>query len=267
MTDGTANHDTWRAGQSYEIYMGRWSREIAVRFLDWLEAPQYADWIDIGCGTGALTETILQRCSPKSVTGVEPSEGFVSHARESIRDIRVSFELASAEQLPFDAASFDISASALVLNFVPDRTKALREMQRVTRKGGQLSFYVWDYPAGGIGFIDEFWKAAAELDPKAEDLDEGKRFPFCTAKGISLLCQESGIGVPSIDAIEIETVFSTFKEFWRPFTLGTGPAPGYYMSLEVAHRNELQKILARNLGPTEPITLRAKAWAAKTIIR
>lgn len=79
--DGTAKHDAWSAGQSYERYMGRWSREIAIKFLDWLEAPQNADWVDIGCGTGALTQTILERCSPKSVTGVEPSEGFVSHAR------------------------------------------------------------------------------------------------------------------------------------------------------------------------------------------
>ena len=139
-------------------------------------------------------------------------------------------------------------------------------MQSVTRKGGQLSFYVWDYPGGGMGFIDEFWKAAAELDPKAEDLDESQRFPFCTAEGLSVLCEESGVGVTSIDGIEIDTVFSTFKDFWQPFELGTGPAPGYYMSLEEIQRNELQNILARNLGQTEPVTLKAKAWAAKTIV-
>ena len=89
-----SKHDAWSAGQSYEQYMGRWSRQIAVQFLDWLDVPQSADWVDIGCGTGALTQTILDRCRPTSIVGVEPSEGFAAHARETIQDQRARFELA-----------------------------------------------------------------------------------------------------------------------------------------------------------------------------
>lgn len=259
----TAEHDAWSAGQSYDRYMGRWSGRIALEFLDWLNAPNNADWIDIGCGTGALTRAILDSRSPNSVLGIEPSEGFAARARESIASDKVQFETADAEALPADDKSVDVSASALVLNFVPDKIKALREMQRVTRPGGIISFYVWDYPGGGMGFIDEFWKAAAEVDPKAMELDEGKRFPFCTMDGLAVLCDEAGVAGSEIRPIEIETVFPTFEDFWQPFTLGAGPAPGYYMSLDSAQQKELQNVLTRNIGSTEPVTLKARAWAMK----
>ncbi|OHV77271.1 class I SAM-dependent methyltransferase [Rhizobium sp. LCM 4573] len=259
----TTELDAWSAGQNYEQYMGRWSRRIATQFLEWLAPGRDADWIEVGCGTGALTATILARCAPQSILATDPSEAFLSHARAAIGDRRARFEVASTERLPAQDASADVVVSALVLNFVPDRLSALAEMHRVLKPDGLLSFYVWDYPGGGIGFIDAFWKAATEVDPHAAALDEGKQFPFCTRSGLAEICRSAGLRGLSIEPIEFETVFPDFEAFWQPFTLGTGPAPGYCVSLPDDHRAALKARLADTLGVDGPIRLVARAWAAK----
>ena len=259
----SAEFDAWSAAQSYEHYMGRWSRLVAARFSDWLVPPQDARWLDVGCGTGALTATVLSKCAPRSVLSIDPSAEFVAHARSAIDDPRARFDVGSAQSLPAEDGSVDVVGSALVLNFVPDRIAALAEMQRVLISDGLLTFYVWDYPGGGIGFIDAFWKAAAELDPGAGELDEGKRFPFCTRDGLAGLCAEAGLRSPKIATIEIETEFPDFEAFWQPFTLGAGPAPGYCMSLREEQRTALKERLAKQIGFDEPIRLPARAWAVR----
>jgi SAM-dependent methyltransferase len=261
-----SDFDAWSAGQSYEHYMGRWSRMVASQFLAWLNPPAGKDWLEIGCGTGALTNTILDGTSPRSILATDASEDFVSHARGTTDNLKASFKVASAQHLPVENESVDIVTSALVLNFIPDRPAALLEMQRVLRPGGILSFYVWDYPNGGIGFIDVFWKAAAFLDPKAADLDEAARFPFCTADGLAELCSEANIAEFEIAPIEIQTEFPDFEAFWHPFTLGAGPAPGYCMSLPDDHRKALKAHLAETLGRDGPVSLTAKAWAMKACV-
>jgi SAM-dependent methyltransferase len=263
MMNKTTEFDAWSVGQNYEHYMGRWSRRIAAKFVEWLAPPRDAAWLEVGCGTGALTATVLAQCAPRSILSTDPSEAFLAHARSTIDDRRVRFEAASAQGLPADDASMDVAASALVLNFVPDRPSALAEMQRVLKPDGLLSFYVWDYPGGGMGFIDAFWKAAAEVDPQAAALDEGKRFPFCTRDGLAEICHAAGLRSPAIEPIEIETVFPDFEAFWQPFTLGAGPAPGYYASLPEDHRAVLTSHLANALKSNGPIRLAARAWAVK----
>ena len=262
MTQDSA-FDAWSMGQSYEHYMGRWSRKIAAEFLTWLDAPDGADWLEIGCGTGALTSAILQGNEPKSILATDASEDFVNHARAAIDDPRVRFQTADAQNLPGANATVDIVTSALVFNFIPDKLAALADMQRVLRPGGTLSFYVWDYPGGGVGFIDAFWKAAATLDPKAAELDEGKRFPFCTTEGLADLCARAGIADPTIAPLEITTEFPDFEAFWKPFTLGAGPAPGYCMSLSEDQRAALKSHLSEELDKGGPIRLSARAWAVK----
>lgn len=263
---GTTKHDSWSAGRSYDHYMGRWSRLIAAEFLRWLGAPENADWADIGCGTGALTQAILENANPRSVTGVEPSNTFASYAGEHISSPKAVFKVAGAELLPLDDNSVDVAVSALVVNFVSDKAQALREMQRIVRHPrGIMSFYVWDYPGGGIGFIDAFWKAAAKIDPAAEELDEARRFPFCTPAGLEKICCEAGIGEVIIQPIEVETSFADFEAFWHPFTLGAGPAPGYCMSLPEAQRRELKVQLASTLPGDRSISLPARAWAVRAV--
>ena len=260
---GSAAFDAWSAGKNYEHYMGRWSRLVAAKFVAWLAPPRAADWLEIGCGTGALTSAILAGAAPRSILSIDQSAGFIAHAREAIKDGRARFEVADALKLPAEAGSIDVLASALVFNFIPDRPSALAEMQRVLKPDGLLSFYVWDYPGGGIGFINQFWKAAMDIDPNVETLSEGKRFPFCTKDGLVGLVQQAGLRDVVIAPIEIETRFEDFEAFWLPFTLGSGPAPGYCMSLTEEDRAKLKARLAERLGSSGPISLIARAWAVK----
>jgi ubiquinone/menaquinone biosynthesis C-methylase UbiE len=260
-----SRHDAWQAGDRYEAYMGRWSRQLAPRFLDWLGAGSNLDWLDVGCGTGALSAAIVARCNPASLISVDPSEGFVATARALLPDRRAEFRVGDAQALPLDTASRDIAAAGLVFNFVPDKQKALAEMKRVTRPGGMVGFYVWDYPGVSVEFMRAFWTAATEFDPAARDLAEDRRFPFCTPDGLSDLMRDAGLARIDCAPIEIPTVFRDFEDYWHPFTLGAGPAPGYCVSLEPEARQRLKERLEHSL-PRQPdgsIPLKARAWAIK----
>jgi SAM-dependent methyltransferase len=265
VTTETRN-DAWGAGDQYERYMGRWSRAIARKFLQWLDQSAGLDWLDVGCGTGALTSTILERCAPASVTGVDPSEGFVEHARRSLADPRVRFEVGSATELPCETGSVDVVTSALAYNFFPDRPAALAEMQRVTRPGGTVSFYVWDYPGGGIGFMRAFWQAAVALDPGAATQVESARFPFCTAESLLAEAVAAGLATAEVAPIEVTSRFEDFEDYWQPFTLGTGPAPSYCASLSEPARQELRARLEATLGGGGAIEFPARAWTIRARI-
>jgi SAM-dependent methyltransferase len=243
--------------------MGRWSRLIASKFLEWAAPPQDAAWLEIGCGTGALTSAILADCAPRSILAIDASADFIAHARSEIGDDRARFEVADASKLYLPDASVDMVASGLVVNFLRDKATALAGVRRVLKPDGLLCFYVWDYPGGGIGFIDAFWKAAAQVDRQAAALDEGQRFPFCTQDGLAALCAEAGFSGIVVEPIEIETSFPDFEAFWQPFTLGAGPAPGYCSSLSEDHRAALKTRLAETLGAEGVIHLPARAWAVK----
>jgi SAM-dependent methyltransferase len=267
MTEAS-RHDAWQAGERYEAYMGRWSRQIAPRFLDWLGAAGELDWLDVGCGTGALSAAILERCNPKSLISIDPSEGFVAVARDTVRDRRAVFQTGDAQALPFDTTSRDVVASALMLNFVPDKEKALAEMKRVTRPGGTVGLYVWDYPGGGVEFMQAFWNAATALDPAASDLSEDKRFPLCTPDGLISLMRAAGLTQVVCTPIEVPTTFRDFEDFWHPFTLGAGPAPGYCASLDGEAPLRLKERLQGSLprGADGSIPLKARAWALKAVV-
>lgn len=262
---GTARHDAWKAGDSYDRYMGRWSRKIAPLFLDWLDMPQGLDWLEVGCGTGALSAAILARGRPNSLICIDPSEGFIATARANVSDPRVEFRTGDAQSLDLEPASRDVIVAALVLNFVPDRNKALAAMKRVARPSSRIAFYVWDYPGGGIAFMRAFWNAATALDPAARDLTEDRRFPFCTREGLTDLAKSAGLEVVECRPIEVPTVFRDFDDYWQPFTLGAGPAPGYCVSLAPEARERLKEKLQQDLprGPDGSIPLTARAWAVR----
>ena len=261
-----SRHDAWQAGDRYEAYMGRWSRRIAPRFLEWLDAPAGLDWLDVGCGTGALSIAILETRKPRSLVSIDSSEGFVAAAKASmpggIADVRVG----DAQALPLADADRDIAVSALMLNFVPDKAKALAEMRRVVRPRGTVAFYVWDYPGGGMEFMRAFWTAAIALDPAAQTLGEDRRFAFCTPDGLTALVRDAGFSQVECTPIDVPTVFRDFDDFWRPFTLGAGPAPGYCMSLDPEARERLQEKLRATLprAGDGSIPLQARAWAVKS---
>ncbi len=156
--------ESWGSSGRYEQYVGRWSRKVSAEFLRWLGLPHGAAWADVGCGTGALAECILTTCEPLSVSGIDKSEGFIFEARRNVADPRAGFEVGDATDLPWEAGSFDVTVSGLVLNFVPNREAMVKELARVTKYGGTVAAYVWDY-AGGMEMMRHFWDAAIKVSP------------------------------------------------------------------------------------------------------
>ncbi|HYI16936.1 MAG TPA: class I SAM-dependent methyltransferase [Thermomicrobiales bacterium] len=253
----------WAIGAAYEPYVGRWSRAVAREFLAWLAAPTGSHWLDVGCGTGALSATILAVAQPAAVTGIDASEAFASYARQQIADDRAEFMQADALALPFPDDSFDASVSGLVLNFLPDPVRGLAEMIRVTRSEGVVAVYVWDY-AGEMQLMRHFWDAAAALDPAAVDLDEGRRFPICQPELLERALIGAGLIGIQVRAIDVATNFRDFDDYWSPFLGGQGPAPSYTMSLTDDHRAALRERLRASLpvAADGSISLIARAWAA-----
>jgi SAM-dependent methyltransferase len=262
--------DTWERGDPYERYVGRWSRQVAPLFLSWLRIPTHRRWLDVGCGTGALCAAILDHCSPTSVAGVEPSEGFLETARVNLAG-RTALYQGSATEIPLDDSSVDVVVSGLVLNFVPDPRAALFEMARVSVNGGTIGAYVWDY-AGKMEFMRIFWDAAVELDPEAARLDEGRRFPVCRPEALLELFASVGLQSAEVTAIDIPTSFASFEDYWQPFTEGQGPAPAYAMSLDEADRRRLRERIRARLRARNPvdsngsISLIARAWAIRATV-
>ena len=258
--------DNWAKGDLYEPYVGRWSRLVAKEFIDWLAAAPGARWLDVGCGTGALSETILRHATPKSVTGIDLSEGFISLARQRINDSCAAFSVDSAESLTCEDNSFDAAVSGLVLNFVPHPERAVVEMRRVTVPEGAVAVYVWDY-AGKMELMRYFWDAASALDKAAIEFDEGRRFPLCQPELLRQLFESAGLRDVEIRPINIETPFHDFDDYWSPFLGGQGPAPGYAMSLSQERRDLLRDHIRARLPVNEDgsIYLIARAWAVRGV--
>lgn len=251
----------WASGGSYESYMGRWSRVVAVRFLDWLGAEPRQRWLDLGCGTGALTAAVLARCDPVEVVGVDPSEDYVAWATAHVDDDRARFVVGDAARLP--AGSPDVVVSGLALNFVPDPDAALAAV-RWRAPEATMAAYVWDY-AGRMELLRRFWDAAVVLDPAAADLDEGARFPMCRPERLEALWHDAGLRDVTTAAIDVDAVFAGFDDYWTPFLGGQGPAPGYVASLDDRHRAELRERVLGSLpvAPDGSVTLTARAWAVR----
>jgi trans-aconitate methyltransferase len=259
--------ENWGSAGPYEYYAGRWSRKVASEFLDWISVPPGRAWADVGCGTGALVESILAKCAPASIVAVDKAEGFVSQARQNNTDPRVSFETADATQLPWDRANFDATVSGLVLNFVPNYKAVTKEMARVTKPGGMVAAYVWDY-GQSMQMMRHFWAAAIAVSPHDAKLDQGERFPICQPEPLQALFQETGLSSVTCRAIDIPTVFRDFNDYWSPFLGKQGAAPTYLASVNDETREKIRALLESRLVPSADgtIALRARAWAVQGIV-
>lgn len=260
---GTGVGQVWSRGEAYEPYVGRWSRLVAVHFVDWLGMARELRWLDAGCGTGALTRVILGAAAPAGVEAIDPSPAFVAHAAGQVVDARARFRLGRVEALPYRTGVFDVAVSGLVLNFVAVPQAAATEMARVVRPGGTVAAYVWDY-AGEMQFMRRFWDAAVALDPDARPLDEGERFPLCHPQALRDLFRGAGFGAVDVTAIDVPTHFRDFDDYWSPFLGGQGPAPSYVVSLG-ERRAALRDAIRASL-PVEAdgsIRLVARAWAVR----
>ncbi|MFT3891574.1 MAG: class I SAM-dependent methyltransferase [Anaerolineales bacterium] len=205
-------------------------------------------------------------CDPSKVKGVDRSDGFVEYARVKILDPRATFETGDAQSLPVDDNEFGAAVSGLVLNFVPEPEKMISEMRRAVVDGGIVALYVWDY-AGKMQFMRHFWDAVPTVDPGARDLDEGTRFPICNPNALTELFQKVGLNDIETRAIDIETHFKDFGDYWNPFLGGQGSAPTYAMSLNEEKRAELREKIREGLPFAEDgsIPLIARAWGIKGV--
>jgi len=243
--------------------MGRWSKQIAPLFLNWLNLQKNLNWIDLGCGTGALSESIFKLYNPAKLISIDPSNKFLEKAKERLPE-RVNLLQGDASAIPCYNNSCDAIVSGLALNFFTDLEKSLSEMKRVTKSEGVIASYVWDY-AGRMDFLRIFWDAACQLDPDARKLDEGSRFPICNLEKLSALFQKKGFTNILTTTLDMDSTFEDFDDFWNPFLGGQGPAPSYLASLS----NQSQQVLKEKIHDQLPfdkdgsIKLLARALAIK----
>jgi SAM-dependent methyltransferase len=261
-------HETWASGAAYERYVGRWSRLVVREFLPWLGVAPGGRWLDLGCGTGALSQTILEIATPAQVKGIDRSDEHIAYAQTHVHDQRARFAVGDAQSLAGETAHYDAAVSGLVLNFLPQPERAVREMARVTRPGGIVAAYVWDY-AGEMQLMRHFWDAAVALDPTAAELDEGRRFPLCRPEPLTGLFGRAGLREVEVRAIDIATHFRDFDDYWSPFLGGQGPAPGYAMALSDERRAALRERIRAALpfARDGAIPLIARAWAVRGVRR
>ena len=264
MADPTAVTASWGDATRYEAYIGRWSRQVARQFVVDLGVPAGRRWLDVGCGTGALTRTVLDLAEPAGVQAVDRSPEFLRHAAAHVPDPRVTFRAADAAALPVEDGSVDVVVSGLVLHFLADPGAAVAAWRRAAVPGGTVAAYVWDY-AEGMQMMREFWLAAARVDPAVAPLDEGDRFPICAPGPLRDVFTGAGLTDVVTGAIEVPTVFADLDDLWTPFLGGTGHAPVYVATLTDDTRAAIREELRRSLPVQDDgsIVLTARAWTVR----
>jgi SAM-dependent methyltransferase len=253
---------------AYERFMGRWSRQVAPLLVQFADIRDGQTALDVGSGTGALALAAAQVAPSAQITGVDPSASYVSYAQGRAPTERVRFAVGDAQALQMPDATFDRVVSLFVLNFIPDRAKALREMIRVTRPDGVIAAAVWDY-GDGMQMLRVFWDEAVALDPAVAARDE-RNMPLCRRGELAALWREHGLAQVEEQPLTIRMSFSSFEDYWEPFLGGQGPAGAHVASLTAARRDALRNRIRQRLvgnGPDRPIQLEARAWAVKGVTR
>jgi SAM-dependent methyltransferase len=260
--------DFFAESAAYERFMGRWSAHLAPLIVKFGGVREGNSVLDVGSGTGALAFAVAASVPSARVTGVDPSSAYVAFAQGRARDDRVRFVVGDAQQLQLADRTFDRVLSLLVMNFIPDRTKALREMMRVTRPGGVVAAVVWDY-GDRMQMLRVFWDEAVALDPAAAARDE-RNMPLCKPGELAAFWRAHGLTEVDEQPLVIDTSFASFDDYWLPFLGGQGPAGSYVSRLTEPQREALRLRLRRRLlgdGADRPITLQARAWAVKGVVK
>jgi SAM-dependent methyltransferase len=251
-------------GDDYDLLMGRWSRLIAPLLVQHVEVHDGDKVLDVGCGTGSLTRALLDSGPAVQVTGIDGSADYVDIARKNLDGSGATLEQGDAQSLPYPDDSFDKCISLLVMNFIPDPTQAVNEMQRVTRAGGSVTAAVWDY-GDGMEMLRHLWDEAASIDDDAVAKHEGN-MPLCRKGELAALWAECGLSEISDTALTIQMDFASFDDYWAPFLTGVGPSGSYVSSLDTQIRTDLKERLLRKLanGNREaPISLTERTWAVR----
>jgi SAM-dependent methyltransferase len=245
---------------AYDRFMGRYSIPLAPKFADFAAVAAGQRLLDVGCGPGALTAELVRRLGPAAVAAVDPSESFVAAARE--RHPGVNVQQGAAEQLPFEDREFDAALAQLVVHFMADPVLGLREMTRVTRKHGVVAACVWDHE-GGKGPLSLFWETAHELDPGVHD---ESRFAGARQGHLAELFRAAGLQEIRETVLSVSVEHPSFDDWWKPYTMGVGPAGTYTAGLDPTRRTRFRDRCREKL-PEARFTVTAQAWAARGVVR
>lgn len=247
-------------GAAYERYMGKWSQKAGDAFLDWLSPAPGLRWLDVGCGNGAFTETVFDRCAPASVVGIDPSEAQLAFARTRLEARGATFRNADAMALPFNADVFDVAVMPLVIFFVPDPARGVAEMSRVVRSGGSVAAYAWDLPDGGFPYallMNEL-RAMGRVVPEAPSPDASR------LENLQALWKGAGLTEVTTHVITVQRTFDDFDDYWT--TVKGAPSAGRSLAAMAADDvTRLQATLRERLPADSSgrITCRARAHAVK----
>jgi ubiquinone/menaquinone biosynthesis C-methylase UbiE len=242
-------------GAAYERLMGRWSRLAGEKFLDWLNAPKNLKWLDVGCGNGAFTQLLIV-CAPASVVGIDSSQGQIDYARTRPGAKGAEFHVADAQALPFPDNSFDAASMALVIVFVPDPAKAVREMARVVRPGGLVAAYMWDFPhRTPLTPLGAAMKSLGFEPPERPNVEASAR------DAMRAIWQQAGLRSLETEVIRIRLHFSSFDDFWQSNTVRVGPSGKALAALTEAAREQLKAHLRQKLPTATDGSISYEAFA------
>lgn len=245
---------------AYDRFMGRYSRELAPRLIEFAGIEPDMRVLDVGCGPGELTEKLARLVGAERVSAADPSESFVAACAERVPGAEV--RQAGAESLPWADEEHDAALAQLVVNFMRDGHAGVSEMRRVVRPGGPVAACTWDY-AGGMRMLRAFWDSARAIDSHAPD---ERTMPYMTAGELEGLWRAVGLNEVETGELVVETTYADFDDCWEPVTLGVGPAGAHYASLEPEQQEALRDQFFVRLGsPEGSFTLSALAWAVRGV--
>jgi len=253
--------------EAYEVRMGRWSRQLAPLFLEFVGVRDGENVLDVGCGTGSLSATLARVTAASKIVGIDPSKGFIDYARTQIADPRVIFEVGDAQNMPYPDASFDRCMALLAVDWIPDARKAAIEMRRVTKTVGVVATTMWDRSRANE--LDGcFWDAAETIDPTVKRPSERRR-SYGSAEALSELWNGAGLTDIEVTDLTMSCQFSSFDDLWQRYLTGEGATDAYMEGLSANRREVLKQRLRQDVlrgGADGPFTLQAKAWAVKGIV-
>jgi len=243
------------SAEAYDSYVGRYGPTLSRAHVAAAGIEPHHRALDVGCGTGVLTQALADVVGPARVAAVDPSPAFVGACRRRVpgADVR----LGTAEALPDFEPPFDAVMSQLVVNFMSDADAGVQAMRAATAPGGIVTSCVWDY-ADGMTMLRAFWDAALELDPDAPD---EQQMPHCSPDGLATLWARNGMTGVETAELEAEASYEGFDDLWAPFLKGVGPVGAYCATLDPARRDAFRDRFFERLGaPSGPFTLSARAW-------
>ena len=256
----------FEVAEAYEQILGRWSRQLAPLFVDFVGVTEGETVLDVGCGTGSLSATLAVTGASK-IVGIDPSKGFIEYARTQISDPRVTFDVGDAENLSYPNDSFDRAMDLLVVGFLPDPAKAAREKRRVTKSGGVVATATWDLSSANE-LNGCLWTAAMAIDPTVKR-PAARLGSYNSADSLSDLLKSSGITDIDVTGLTMHCQFGSFDKLWERYLSGEGPSGAFVVGLSEDRREALKQRLRRDVLHGEadgPFSLQAKAWAVKGIV-